>query len=90
MYSFFHPTSVAVVGASATVGKVGHSILQNLVYGSGDGRQRDHGFQGPIYPINPREADILGLPAYPSIADVPGEVDLACIVVPAPAVPSVL
>ena len=72
--SFFEPRSVAVIGASRESGKVGHDVLQNLIR---------YGFKGKIYPVNPKAKDILGLPCFPSVRDVPGEVDLAVIVVPA-------
>lgn len=67
------PASVAVVGASANPAKVGHSILHNLI--------RD-GFEGEIYPINPKADKILGRPCYSSLTEAPGQVDLAVIVVP--------
>lgn len=77
----FKPRSIAVVGASRSPRKIGHTILRNLIA---------YGFRGRLYPINPRADEILGLRAYPSILDVPGEVDLAVIAVPAEKVPSVL
>ena len=63
----FNPKSVALVGASNTPGKWGYFILMNIILG---------GFKGEIYPINPKEKEILGHTAYPSIQDVPGSVDL--------------
>ncbi|MBD3242462.1 MAG: CoA-binding protein, partial [Chitinivibrionales bacterium] len=75
------PASVAVVGASASPAKVGHSILHNLV--------RD-GFEGDIYPINPKADEILGKKCYSSLTEAPGQVDLAVIVVPRDRVLSVL
>jgi acetyl coenzyme A synthetase (ADP forming)-like protein len=69
-----HPQSVAVVGASRRPGAVGAAILANIVAG---------GFPGAIYPINPNAAEIAGLPAYPSVGDAPGSVDLAIICLPA-------
>jgi acetyltransferase len=69
----FHPEAVAVIGASATPGKWGFGILHNLIQGQ---------FPGPIYPINLKEKEILGRRAYPSLAEAPGPVDLAVIVVP--------
>ena len=77
MKHFFAPTSVAVVGASARAGKIGHDIIRNL---------QTSGFAGAIYPINPKSPEILGLKAYPSVLDADGEIDLAVIVVPAVAV----
>ncbi len=78
---FFNPTSVAVIGASATPGKLGYDVLSNL---------KSSEFRGPIYPINPRGGEILGLKAYSSVLDVPGPVDMVVIVVPAALVPAVL
>jgi acetyltransferase len=77
MDDFFYPRSIAVIGASRESGKVGHSVLKNLI---------DAGFQGKIVPVNPNADEILGLKAYPTIR----KVDLAVIVVPANIVPSVL
>jgi acetyl coenzyme A synthetase (ADP forming)-like protein len=70
----FEPSSVAVVGASTAPGKIGHSILRNII---------DCGFSGDVYPINPKADEILGLKAYASIADVPDQIDLAVISIPA-------
>jgi acetyltransferase len=81
---FFAPVGVAVVGASATPGKLGYGVLHNLI------RQ---GYRGAIHPVNPRCAageTLLGLPCYPDLALVPDPVDLAVIIVPAPAVAEVL
>lgn len=71
--NFFNPQTIAVIGASRTSGKVGHDILKNLI---------QYGYQGAIYPINPEAPEILGLKAYPSILDVPGQIGLAVIAVP--------
>jgi len=72
--SLFEPKSVAVIGASREPGKVGHDVLKNLI---------QYGYEGAIYPINPKADDVLGLPCYPSVTDVPGEVEMAVVVVPA-------
>ncbi|GII31516.1 acetate--CoA ligase family protein [Planotetraspora mira] len=74
MNRIFKPRSVAVIGASGETGKIGNSVMRNLING---------GYQGHIYPINPKAPEILGLPAYPSIADVPGDVDVAVFAIPA-------
>ncbi|UNQ72658.1 acetate--CoA ligase alpha subunit [Infirmifilum sp. NZ] len=76
------PRSVAVIGASRNPEKIGYQVVRNLLEG-GFPKER-------IYPINPHADEILGLKCYPSILDVPYDVDLAVVVVPAPAVPSVL
>ncbi len=80
MEAFFNPRSVAIIGATPKEGKVGRVIVENF-------KRR---FKGRIYPINPKYEEILGLKCYPSVKDVPGEVDLAVIVVPAPIVPRIL
>ena len=71
------PRSIAVIGASRRRDSIGGAVLHNLL-------QRP--FQGPVYPVNPNATHIQSVPAYASIDDVPGEVDLAIIVVPAAAV----
>ncbi|PLJ76979.1 acetate--CoA ligase alpha subunit [Infirmifilum sp. SLHALR2] len=76
------PRSVAVIGASRNPEKIGYQVVRNLLEG-GFPKER-------IYPINPHADEILGLKCYPSILDVPYDVDLAVVVVPAHAVPSVL
>ncbi|MFH1151173.1 MAG: CoA-binding protein [Actinomycetota bacterium] len=70
---FFCPGSVAVVGASRTPGKAGHTIVRNIL---------EFGFRGDIYPVNPGCEEILGLRSYASIGDLPGPVDLAIGVLP--------
>ena len=76
-----YPRSVAVIGASANPAKTGHVILRNII---------DAGYKGDIYPINPKGGEILGLKVYRSVLEVPGEIDLAVVVVPARVVPSVM
>jgi len=79
MDTFFNPGSIAVVGASRKQ-NLGNHVVLNL----------KAGFRGAVYPINPNYNEIEGLPSYPSIAAVPGPVDLAIVLVPAAAVPAVL
>jgi len=74
----FKPRSVALIGASAKELSIGNVIIKNLLH---------YHFKGPIYPINPKVDEIRGLKAYPSILDVPGEVDLVHIVIPPHFVP---
>jgi len=78
--AFFNPKSVAVIGASREPRKVGHRILRNIL---------DYGFKGEIYPVNPNAEEVLGCRCYKSILDIPSEVDLSIIAVPAKIVPSV-
>ena len=75
------PKSIAFVGASASPAKWGNIVLSNLV---------SNGYPGTIYPINPREKKILGLPAYSSIGDLPESPDLAVLIVPPPAMPEAI
>ncbi len=75
------PRSIAVIGASTQPGKVGHDIVNNLV---------TEEFMGKVYPVNPKAENILGLKAYPSVKEIPGEVDLAVVVIPAAGVPQAL
>ena len=70
--NLFRPRGVAVIGASNNTFSIGNRVVKNLI---------THNFKGPIFPIHPKESEILGLKAYPSILDVPGPVDIACIVI---------
>jgi acyl-CoA synthetase (NDP forming) len=79
--ALFNPKAVAVVGASTRENRPGNWIVWNLL---------DFGFKGPIYPVNPRADEIRGLKAYPSILDVPTDVDVVHIVIPARFVPQVI
>ena len=78
---FFKARSVAVVGASRRQDTVGQALVRNLVLGD---------FSGAVYPVNPQAESVSGLPAYHSVADIPGEVDLALVAVPADAVTDVV
>jgi acetyltransferase len=79
--TFFCPASVAVIGASRDEAKIGHAVLRNILR---------CGYKGKVYPLNPQAQEILGVEVYPSVLKVPGEIDLAVVVVPAPVVASVL
>lgn len=78
---FFQPSSMAVIGASRSPGKGGNIILRNL---------QKAGFKGALYPINPTVKEILGLPSYARVSDVPGPVETAMVVIPKTAVPDAL
>ncbi len=82
--AFFSPQSIAVIGASTNTSKLGYAVLDNLVNGDflQDGRK--------VYPINPKADEILGLPAFPTVADIPDPIDLAVIVIPYPLVPEAM
>ena len=79
--AIFSPRNVAVIGASETEGSVGRTLLWNLI---------SHPFGGTVFPVNPKRSSVLGIHAYPRIADVPGQVDLAVVVTPALTVPGVI
>ncbi len=79
--SMFRPRSVAVVGASRRSDTIGYQIVDNLLR---------HGYTGVVYPVNPNAVAIHSIPAYPSVVAIPGEVDLAVIVVPKDRVLSVV
>ncbi|MFI5956065.1 acetate--CoA ligase family protein [Cryptosporangium sp. NPDC051539] len=81
MNRIMRPASVAVIGASAEDGKIGNSVMKNLVNG---------GFAGKIHPVNPKASDILGLPAVAGINDIEGDVDVAIFAIPAKFVPAAL
>lgn len=72
--AMFSPSSVAVVGASRTPGKIGHEILKNLL---------SYGYKGKIYPVNPHCDEILGVRCYRSVSEVPGSIDLGVVAIPA-------
>lgn len=78
---FFKPNAVAVVGASRDPAAIGYRVLDGLVRA---------GFTGPVYPVNPKAAEVAGRRAYPSVRDLPAGADLAVIAVPAAAVAGVV
>src|SRR5712692_7128042 len=79
--AFFEPLSVAVIGATEAPGSIGLTLLTNLAATP---------FGGAVYPVNPRRATVLGVKAYPRVADVPEEVDLAIEATPAATVPDIV
>ena len=79
--AIFAPKSVAVIGATEKEGRVGRTVLWNLI---------SNPFGGAVYPVNKQHKQVLGIRAYPDIASVPEAVDLAVIVTPAPTVPGVV
>jgi acetyltransferase len=78
--AIFNPKSIAVIGASRKAGTIGNQVMQNLV---------DSKYEGKLYPINPGAGEICGRPAFPTVNDVPGEVDIAVFCVPEKAVADV-
>jgi acetyl coenzyme A synthetase (ADP forming)-like protein len=81
MNRIMQPKGVAVIGASAEDGKIGNSVMKNLING---------GYQGRIYPIHPKAEDILGYKAYKSVKEVAGEIDTAVFAIPAKLVAAAL
>jgi acetyl coenzyme A synthetase (ADP forming)-like protein len=81
MTRLMNPKAVAVIGASDQDGKIGNSVMRNLING---------GYQGEIYPINPKADEILGKKAYASVTAIPGDVDVAVFAIPAKFVPGAL
>jgi len=77
----FKPESIAVIGASKSKGKIGHEIVHNLVISE---------FNGKVFPINPKADVIHSIKAYPTVLDVPDNVDMAVVVVPKQFVPGVI
>ena len=72
--TLFEPRSVAILGASSDPLKLGGRPIRFM---------KESGFKGKIYPVNPKNAEIQGLKAYPGVTDIPGEVDQAIIILPA-------
>ncbi|MBD2598578.1 bifunctional acetate--CoA ligase family protein/GNAT family N-acetyltransferase [Nostoc spongiaeforme FACHB-130] len=79
--AIFAPKTVAVIGASETPGSVGRTLLWNLI---------TNPFGGTVFPVNPKRHSVLGIKAYPKIADIPETLDLAVIATPAPTVPGII
>lgn len=79
--ALFKPRSVAMIGASATPGKLGYDILYNLIHA---------GIAGPIYPVNPKAEELLGLKVYKDIPSLPSPPDLAVVVIPSRMVPETI
>jgi len=77
----FNARSVAIVGASSNPEKLGYEILNNLI---------NMGYEGPIYPINPKADEVLGLKAYPSLSDVGKPIDAIAVIVPGKFAPGVI
>jgi acyl-CoA synthetase (NDP forming) len=81
MNRIMKPDAVAVIGASSEDGKIGNSVMKNLING---------GYKGEIYPVHPSATEILGRKAYKSVKDVPGKIDVAVFAIPAPLVAKAL
>jgi acyl-CoA synthetase (NDP forming) len=81
MNRIMRPAAIAVIGASAEDGKIGNSVMKNLING---------GFEGKIHPIHPKLGEVMGRKAYRSVNQVPGEIDVAVFAIPAPLVAGAL
>ncbi|WP_407691249.1 bifunctional acetate--CoA ligase family protein/GNAT family N-acetyltransferase [Saccharopolyspora mangrovi] len=81
VHNLLRPRSVAVIGASTDHRKIGHAVLTNLLTAD---------FTGPVYPVNPEHRSVRGVRSYASVLDIPDEVDLAVVAIPAASVNEVL
>ncbi|WP_433270280.1 GNAT family N-acetyltransferase [Actinosynnema sp. CS-041913] len=81
VHNLLHPKSIAVIGASTDHTKIGHAVLANLLAGD---------FHGPVYPVNAEHRSVRGVRAYPSVLEIPDDVDLAVVAVPAASVDEVM
>lgn len=79
--ALFRPKAVAIIGASTKELSIGNVIIRNL---------QTYGYQGKIYPINPTAPEVRGIPAFKSLEEVPGEIDVAHIIIPAKIVPQAI
>jgi acetyltransferase len=81
LHKVFAPKSIAVIGATPRTDSVGYRVFMNMV---------DAGFQGSLYPVNPKHQEIAGKPCYPSVKAIGKPVDVAVVVTPAATVPGVI
>ncbi|MHC4643823.1 MAG: CoA-binding protein, partial [Planctomycetota bacterium] len=81
LHRLFNPKTIAVIGATNRKGSVGYSVIRNLI-GSG--------YEGVVYPINPKRESILGVKVYPSVKETADDIDLAVIATPAKTVPAIV
>ncbi|SMD14123.1 Acyl-CoA synthetase (NDP forming) [Lentzea albidocapillata] len=81
VHNLLHPRSIAVIGASTDPTKIGHAVLKNLL---------EADFNGPVYPVNAEHRAVRGVRAYPTVLDIPDDVDLAVVAVPAASVDEVM
>ena len=79
--AIFSPKNVALIGATESKDSVGRTLMWNLI---------SNPFGGAVFPVNPKRSSVLGVKAYPTIAEVPEQVELAVIVTPAVTVPSLI
>lgn len=79
--TFFKAESVALIGASATLGKIGNGVLDSLA---------KHEYKGKVYPVNPGRDEVMGLKAYPSLSSIPDAVDLVVVTIALSMVPDII
>lgn len=82
LHPFFHPRSVAIVGASSRETSVGHALLKNVLYGRMSGSERSEGFAGAVYAVNPKGGEILGQSVYTSLDEIGAPIDLLLVAIP--------
>ena len=80
LQTLFNPKTVAVIGASENPGKLGFHVMKSLTSG---------GFKGEIVPVNPGAKSVMSLPAFSSLEDFPGQIEIAIVVLPAKLVPGI-
>ncbi len=81
LHKVFAPKSIAVIGATTRTDSVGYRVFMNMV---------DAGFQGDLYPVNPKYEEIAGKRCYPSVKAIGKPVDVAVVVIPAKTVPALI
>ena len=81
LHNLFHAKSIAVVGASATPGKVGYVIMNNLL---------KSGYKGKLFAVNPKHKEVLGVKCYAKLTEIPEKIEMAIIAVPAKVVPAIV
>ncbi|MCA8921639.1 MAG: acetate--CoA ligase family protein [Planctomycetes bacterium] len=87
---FFAPESVAVVGASTRASSVGYAVFRNLLFGGKHSDDRDRGFHGEVWGVNPKGGELLGEPLYASLTALPAAPDLVVVAIPPQFIPGTL
>jgi len=77
----FNPKTIAVIGATDSPDRVGYALMRNLI---------GQGYNGIVYPINPKRMSVFGVRAYPSVSKTPDKIDLAVVATPAPTIPDIV
>jgi len=79
--SLLYPKTIAIIGASTREGSIGHQLVKSII---------ENGYKGKIYPVNPKYTSILGLKCYKNIKEIPQQIDLAIISIPAKYTPNII